>query len=574
MKKTKCFLLVAMVLCTAVYGQKAGAKLVDKRDNKSYKTVIIGTQLWMAENLNYKADGSICYGNKDANCTKYGRLYNWQTAMNGAPGSETSPSGVQGVCPAGWHLPSEKEWQAMVNIVYQDKVDITGDEQAEYYARDATGQMLKSKTGWEKADRNSLGFIPGVGNNKSGFTALPGGVCYADNTCEEIGKSGEWRSSSQKYTWRLVYEEDAFKLDDNVETELLSVRCVSDIEQSLGPQYTITYDLNGGTGETPAPKKVVVGKETILDGGYSVNKSGYMFDGWNTNSSGTGTNYGGNADYKPKSNITLYAKWVRPSVKFDAGGGSGKVPAAITVNSDAGDIILPDKGELTKEGHDFDGWIFGLNVYKAGSSITPLMPNSTATARWVKAKPVVKTFVDSRDNKTYKSIAIGDQTWMTENLNYNAAGSVCYDNKDENCAKYGRLYDWPTAMNGAASSGKSPSRVQGVCPAGWHLPSDGEWSILEREIGGDKTAGKKLKSKSGWKKGNGTDEVEFSALPGGARDAEGKFVKIDTDGNWWSATEIDADNGWKRGISNADKLWRDKSNAKKTILYSVRCVQD
>jgi hypothetical protein len=98
--------------------------------------------------------------------------------------------------------------------------------------------------------------------------------------------------------------------------------------------------------------------------------------------------------------------------------------------------------------------------------------------------------------KTYKTVNIGEQVWMAENLNYNASGSVCYNYDPSNCDKYGRLYNWATAKI--------------VCPAGWHLPSDAEWDALMTAVGGSSIAGTKLKSRNGWNNnGNGTDESGF-----------------------------------------------------------------
>ncbi|MDR2593350.1 MAG: fibrobacter succinogenes major paralogous domain-containing protein [Fibromonadaceae bacterium] len=163
-----------------------------------------------------------------------------------------------------------------------------------------------------------------------------------------------------------------------------------------------------------------------------------------------------------------------------------------------------------------------------------------------------KDYKQQEENKkTYKTVKIGEQTWIAENLNIDMLGSKCYDNKPDNCDKYGRLYDWETAMK--------------VCPKGYHLPSDAEWTQLTNFVGDFETAGKYLKSKSGWNEdGNGEDTYGFSALPSG----------IDTDGYWYSSTE----NG-KTG-ANVYKIFHvvtrtviAKGSSKKA-LFSVRCVKD
>ncbi|MGM9985270.1 MAG: fibrobacter succinogenes major paralogous domain-containing protein, partial [Fibrobacter intestinalis] len=91
---------------------------------------------------------------------------------------------------------------------------------------------------------------------------------------------------------------------------------------------------------------------------------------------------------------------------------------------------------------------------------------------------------DPRDGKTYRTVEIGKQVWMAENLNYEMDGSYCYDNEATNCQKYGRLYTWAAAMQ--------------ACPEGWHLPSEAEWETLITAVGGEDVAGLKLKSTSGW----------------------------------------------------------------------------
>ncbi|MCL2219717.1 MAG: fibrobacter succinogenes major paralogous domain-containing protein [Chitinispirillia bacterium] len=190
------------------------------------------------------------------------------------------------------------------------------------------------------------------------------------------------------------------------------------------------------------------------------------------------------------------------------------------------------------------------------------------------------TFTDSRDGKTYRTVKIGNQTWMAENLKYKTGTSVCYDNKERNCQKYGRLYNWNDAMT--------------ACPAGWRVPSDEDWDSLALAVGGQreevedgdyywKVAGKKLKSTTGWDdwedddgnlvSGNGTDDFGFSALPGGVGYSDGNFASTGIIGFWWSATEDDANDAWYWAMSYPyEFVSRYYSN--KTGLFSLRCVED
>jgi len=195
-----------------------------------------------------------------------------------------------------------------------------------------------------------------------------------------------------------------------------------------------------------------------------------------------------------------------------------------------------------------------------------IRPAEQAKAEGEKAKVDAKasqsSFTDTRDKKTYKTVKIGSQVWMAQNLDYNAKGSKCHQNQDVNCNKYGRLYDWNTAKKS--------------CPSGWHLPSKAEWEKLTDFIGGEKIAGKKLKSNSGWKEnGNGTDEFGFSALPGGGGNSDGNFGGVGYSGNWWSASENEdfSDIAYRRYMGyNYEAVGRDSIN--KSDLNSVRCLQD
>lgn len=206
------------------------------------------------------------------------------------------------------------------------------------------------------------------------------------------------------------------------------------------------------------------------------------------------------------------------------------------------------------------------------------------------------TFTDSRDNRFYKWVKIGNQVWMAENLNVGAmvidhnTGSdhshqtnngiiekYCYDNDVNNCAKYGGLYEWKEMMQYQSSSSVNPSGRQGICPDGWHLPSDAEWTELVDYIGGISIAGGKLKEMGAmhWLSPNtgATNETGFSALPGGARGSVGTFSNIGYNCSWWSATEGYTEYAWFRNLgfdtSYVGREWGDMK-----LGISVRCVKD
>ncbi|HOY32667.1 MAG TPA: fibrobacter succinogenes major paralogous domain-containing protein [Bacteroidales bacterium] len=168
------------------------------------------------------------------------------------------------------------------------------------------------------------------------------------------------------------------------------------------------------------------------------------------------------------------------------------------------------------------------------------------------------TFTDPRDGKTYKTVKIGNQVWMAENLNYTTnSGSWCYDNSVSNCNTYGRLYNWETAKN--------------VCPYGWHLPSKNEFESLLKNIGinGSYFSGEKayMELLSGGSSG-------FNALLGGWRDDDGVSFRIGSYGKWWSYSE------WANVYAHGLFLYnKPLPNAQvrydvKRMGLSVRCIKD
>jgi len=338
--------------------------------------------------------------------------------------------------------------------------------------------------------------------------------------------------------------------------------------------YTITFNANSGTVDPTSRTTGTGGTLTFLP---TPTRTGYTFAGWYTETT-DGTRVTTSTVFS--ANTTIYAQWtvITYTITFNANSGSvtptsGTTGAGWTLVS----LPTPTRGNY----YTFNGWFTAATGGTQVTTSTIFSANTTIYAQWTRSG---ETFVDSRDGKTYGKVTIGSQTWMAENLNYNASGSVCYNNSDDNCANYGRLYNWSTAMNGASSSSLSPSGVQGVCPAGWHLPSDAEWGALMRFVnpncsvtGSCAGAGTKLKSSTGWNSYSGvpagTDEHGFSALPGGIGNSGGNFLDAGYFGNWWSATEFNASYAWYRymlyNYEGVNRLYNDK-----TGLFSVRCLQD
>lgn len=203
-------------------------------------------------------------------------------------------------------------------------------------------------------------------------------------------------------------------------------------------------------------------------------------------------------------------------------------------------------------------------------------------------------FTDNRDAHSYQTVQIGNQCWMKENLNYdqNSFGNDwCYDNDANNCTIYGRLYDWEATMAGASTSSSNPSGVQGVCPTGWHVPSDVEWTQLTDYLsansqywcGGISTQiAKSLAATTNWntytttcESGNDlntNNSSGFTALPGGARNTSGAYSDIKDRILLWSAT--DDISGVRTRILYSTSSTINKPMLEKSYGLSVRCLKD
>ena len=405
---------VAVSTIPVSYGE-----LVDERDGSVYKTVAIGEQTWMAENLNYETEYSFCYNDSQENCEKHGRLYLWSAAMDSVGKFTKSARGcgsgskcsavwpVRGICPEGWHLPSWEDAQILIAMAGGSQL---------------AGDMLKSPEGW---------FNGGGGAGMYGFSVTPSGMLNEDGVYQN--KEG----------------------------------------------FSYFWTSTGNTADA-----------------YVV---GFGYD---------------------RSNVDLFRYYLRAAF-----------PVRCVKNED------------------------GMTNAESSSSAVTVSPSSI----------VFGSFTDSRDDQTYKTVVIGEQVWMAQNLNYECEKSYCYNNSFENCDKYGRFYDW--------------SMAQDICPKGWHLPDTAEWNELIDYAGGMRVAGLSLRSVSGWKQGivKGTDAYGFSALPAGRRDSEGTF----TEGYWnypeytyyWSSVDYGNDYGYCVYVTSLMDV------AGQTFYYkndyrSVRCVRD
>jgi uncharacterized protein (TIGR02145 family) len=182
------------------------------------------------------------------------------------------------------------------------------------------------------------------------------------------------------------------------------------------------------------------------------------------------------------------------------------------------------------------------------------------------------------NSQTYNIVQIGEQVWMAKNLVNSTNASTCQ--KEE----YGCYYTWRQAMNNSPSTTDNPSTVQGVCPTGWHLPSEAEWTsltntVLTNTVGESSTAGTQLKANSAlWNDdmppttGAGTDTWGFSALPGGSHIVN-TFNNPGVYGCWWSASEVNGTEAWCYRMHRSD-AGANLTKNEKTTEYNVRCVKN
>ena len=191
------------------------------------------------------------------------------------------------------------------------------------------------------------------------------------------------------------------------------------------------------------------------------------------------------------------------------------------------------------------------------------------------------------DGNDYKTVKIGNQRWMAENLNvrhfrngdpipeaktenewakaaYEIKSAWCYYvNEPENGKIYGKLYNWHAVND-----------PRGLAPRGWYIPADKEWTQLTDYLGGEEIAGDKMREKFRWaREDNSNNESGFTGLPGGYRNYCGLFHLVGYTGHWWSSSEYDTDFAWYRYLISPDNLLLRHSYYKQSG-FSVRCIRD
>lgn len=481
----------------------------DDRDGKRYKKVLVGDQVWMAENLNYlpltnAQNGVWCYDNDSANCLQYGRLYNWATAMsfdnscNSQSCSTQVQANHQGICPAGWHMPSDAEW-AYLSVSL------------------GSGAAQKMKT------------IDWGGNNSSGLTVKSSGKYYYSAFSGINAMTGMWTStefSGDNAWFRYLFPNDTSLLrttdPGNGKAIGLSVRCLQ----------------NGGV-TYPKPE-IKIAHENFVDTNINYNYGVRLSD------------YGRISKYEWKIGSR---NWVLGDTNF--------LHAWSSVNTDSIYLRVTDS-----MGHISD--------------VISYRPNG-----------FYGRLTDARDSKSYHIIQIGSQVWMAENLSFKPSnGSYFWYNNDSiNYSKYGRLYNWATAMklpnscNSMNCHAQILTKHQGICPLGWHVPNDSEWTNLSNFLGGYNVVGLKLKTSS-W---GGNNLSGFTALAAGLAYGQGNYAESGTKAFFWGSTEADSANAlnhyltsWNHAISLAftsTDILQTANNSQmakisKAVNSSLRCIRD
>jgi uncharacterized protein (TIGR02145 family) len=237
--------------------------------------------------------------------------------------------------------------------------------------------------------------------------------------------------------------------------------------------------------------------------------------------------------------------------------------------------------------------------------------DSLTKCNYITISSKADTVVSDFDGHVYGTVKIGEQLWLKENIKSthylngtpiaegSNAGNLDYDtlskfhfsyeNQESNISAYGRLYTWSAVMGGALSSNSIPSGVQGICPRGWHVPSDAEWmelelflgmdpeEVLDNKIRGDKEGGMlKEKGTTHWMSPNGdaSDLYGFAAVPGGERFWSGVFRDKTRRGCYWTSTKVQHNAAWQRLFYHSHGKISRSDFSRISVGASVRCIKD
>lgn len=203
--------------------------------------------------------------------------------------------------------------------------------------------------------------------------------------------------------------------------------------------------------------------------------------------------------------------------------------------------------------------------------------DSSASADILVTQPGSDSLITDIEGNIYHTVEIGDQTWMKENMKVTKSPegdeitSYCYNDNIDNQSTYGRLYTWDVAMNGSVTE-----MAQGICPDGWHVPSDGEWQELEMFLGMTRQEADMVNTWRG--EGIGTALIKggnsgYEAILAGRRDNNGNYSLLDQYEYVWTSTEYGS-YAWRRCLSSMDSRVGRWNTFPKTYAFSIRCIKD
>jgi uncharacterized protein (TIGR02145 family) len=269
----------------------------------------------------------------------------------------------------------------------------------------------------------------------------------------------------------------------------------------------------------------------------------------------------------------------------DAGGDSVTVRGVVWSTTPGPTVALPTKTSNGTGTGSFTSNLSGLSI-NTTYYVRAYATNAVGTAYGNEISFTTLNLPVDIDGNAYDTVVIGTQVWMSKNLrvskyrngdaiptnlinttwqNTTSGAYAIYDNTATNDSIYGKLYNWYAVAD-----------PRGLCPVGWHVPSDAEWSTLENFLDGSSVAGGKMKSVSPlWLSPNSgaTNSSGFSGLPGGNRNSSGTYVNVGYLGYWWSSTQFSTTSAWLRSLfyNNGDV---NRNYYFKRFGFSVRCVRD